>query len=124
MSMAWIAARLLVVQVAVGSISALVWLALGGSRFGLAALAGAACVVLPGAYFAIKAMSHGPGSRPEDMLKALYAGAAVRLVLTAALLFMVVPLFKDALAPLMTTLVATLAVQWFALLWKGGNGRR
>jgi F0F1-type ATP synthase assembly protein I len=75
--------------------------------------------VVPGAWFALRMLSRGPGSRPEDMLGTFYAAAAVRLVLAAALLFILVPVFTDALVPLLTTLAAALAVQWFALLWKG-----
>lgn len=111
-----VAARILFFQAAITLLMAAGWSA-GGTGAALAALAGGACVLLPGVVFAARAGSSGPGSSPEDMLKALYSGAALRLLLAAGLLFMLVPVFADDLAPLLTTLAATLAVQWFALLW-------
>jgi hypothetical protein len=40
------------------------------------------------------------------------------LVMVTVLIFVLVPLFTDALVPFVTTLAAALAVQWVALLWK------
>lgn len=91
----------------------------GGAQAALAAAAGGACIVLPGAWFALRLSVRGPGASPEQMLGNFYVAAAVRLVVATALLFILVPVFKDALVPLLTTLAAVLAVQWFALLWKG-----
>lgn len=113
-----IATRILTAQAVVGAVAALAWWGFAGAQHGLSALAGAVCVVLPGGWFALKQRSRGPGSTAAEMLGAFYRGAAIRLVMVTVLIFVLVPLFTDALVPFVTTLVAALAVQWVALLWK------
>ncbi len=105
-----IATRILTAQAVVGAVAALAWWGFAGAHHGLAALAGAVCVVLPGVYFALKQRSRGPGSTAAEMLGAFYRGTAIRLVMVTVLIFVLVPLFKDALVPFVTTLAATLAV--------------
>lgn len=114
-----IAKRLLTTQLVIVATLALVWWVAVGGHDALAAAAGGACVLVPGWLFARKVASRGPGSSAGDMLGVFYRGAAIRFLMAAALLFVLVPLFTDALVPFLTALVAALAVQWSAMLWKG-----
>lgn len=113
-----IAKRLLTTQLVVLAALALVWWAAAGAHEALAAVAGGFCIVVPGALFARKVMSRGPGATAGQMLGAFYRGAAIRFVMAAVLIFVLVPLFRDALVPFMSALVAAIAVQWSAMLWK------
>lgn len=114
-----IAKRLLTTQSVVVVTLALVWWVAVGGHDALAAAAGGACVLVPGWFFARKVASRGPGSSAGEMLGAFYRGAAIRFLMAAVLLFVLVPLFTDALLPFLSGLVAAIAVQWSAMLWKG-----
>ncbi len=81
-----------------------------------AAAAGTAIALLPTLYFAVKVFSKAPGSAPHEVLRALYTGEAVKLILTAALFAIALRWFGGHFLPLITAYAAALATYWFVLL--------
>ncbi len=108
-------ARIVCGQLLLGGIVAAAWL-LAEPCAAAAAMFGVAIALLPTLYFAAKVFSKGPGSAPHDVLRALYTGEAVKLILTAALFVIALRWFAGHFLPLITAYAAALATYWFVLL--------
>lgn len=109
-----LARRIAVGQVAVTLASVLAWLAFAGPGAAGAALAGGLIALLPGLYFALRLFARDPGSSPQDMVKALYRGEAVKFFLTAMLFVLAIRWFAEWFPALIGTFALALAVQWVA----------
>lgn len=100
--------KLLAVQAAITVIAALAWLVGSGTEAGAASLVGGAIAVAPTAYFAARAFAPRPGAPPRRLLRALYAGEAVKLILTAGLFIIALRWFGGQFLPLITTYAVAL----------------
>lgn len=111
-----VAGRVVRMQVTIGVAGAAVWWLLAGPSAALAALVGGGISALVSAHFAIRLLAHGATSDPKAALGAFYRAEAMKLTMTAALVFIAVYALRDDAVPLITTLAATLAAYWLALL--------
>ncbi len=111
-----VALRLLLAQAAVGLAAASVWLLAAGASAAAAAGAGAAIALLPTAYFAAKVFSQRPGTAPRALLRAIYVGEVVKLILTAALFMIALRWLSGDFLALISTYAAALGTYWF-MFW-------
>jgi ATP synthase protein I len=113
--------RVLMIQAAVGvGVSMLAWFATGELTVGMSSLYGAAVAVVPGAL-----MARGMTSR----LSSMSAGSSavsfmlweVLKIAVSVLMLMLAPKLVQGLSwpALLVTLVLSIKVYWFALLWRG-----
>lgn len=110
---AWGVVRL---QLMIGIAGAALWLLMDGPMAALAAMAGAGISALLSFHFAARMLANGASSDPKAALGAFYRAEAMKLTLGTALIFIAVYLLRDDAVPLVTTLAATLAAYWLALL--------
>lgn len=98
-------------------LGAVIWSLASGAEAGLGALAGGAISVLLTLYFAIKVFSPPADSEPHVLLAAFAKAEALKLVLAVVLFSAAAIFLSHVYIPLITTFMATLAVNWFALLF-------
>jgi len=92
--------------------------ALVGSRsYALSAVLGGAAAFIPNLYFALR-VHKAAGQEARKIVRSFYAGESGKLVLTAALFFMIFQLPNIEILPLLSVYVAALSVFWFALLMR------
>jgi len=82
-----------------------------------AALAGGGINIAAALVFALRLFAPGPRAEPKKLVRALYAGAAIKFLVTAGLFALAIPVFADQIGALLGTFIATLVVYWLALLW-------
>lgn len=112
------ARRVLIGQIVLGGLiagSALGWL---GREAALASAIGMIAVVLPGWYFARRALGTMSGARPRERLGALYKGEIGKWVLTVSLLLVAVHQVPRQMPILMMTYIACVALHWAMLAVK------
>lgn len=90
------------------------WIVAGAAAAG-AALFGGAIVVLPGLWFARKALSRPGALEARQILGAFYKAEAGKLLLTTLLFFIGASVFGKHFAALMLTCIACLAMNWLLL---------
>ena len=110
-----LAALVLSIQFLVGGIAVVICGGLVGSRSALAALAGALIAIVPGFYFAIRAMRATPDATPKQVVNAFYRGEFGKLVLTVLGFVGAVNLLPEQFLPMILTYMACLAAYWVAL---------
>lgn len=93
---------------------AITWWLAGAAAAG-AALFGGAIVVLPGLWFARKALSRPGELEAKQVLGAFYRAELGKLLLTTLLFFIAALAFGKHFAALMLTCVACLAMNWVLL---------
>lgn len=111
------AKRIALYQLGIGCLAALLWSLGGGWKAGLSGFVGGAISATLTFYAGILNFGRAT-SDPGQMVKNFYRAEARKIVLTAVLFALAARFLKDELAPLAVTFVVTLAVYWFALLWK------
>lgn len=113
-----IARRVILWQVGVGVAGAVVWFVAGSPRDALAALAGGGIGAVLSLYMALKLMvAPGETLTAGRALGAFLWAEVVKLLLAVGLLYAAVQVFPDALAAVVTTFGASLAVYVIALRW-------
>lgn len=83
----------------------------------LSAVLGGAAAFIPNLYFALR-VYRSAGQEARKIVRSFYAGESGKLLLTAALFFMIFQLPNIEILPLLAVYVAALSVFWFALLMR------
>jgi ATP synthase protein I len=89
----------------------------GGWPKALSPLLGGFAAFVPNVYFAIR-MAASAGQPAQKIVRSFYAGETGKLLLTAALFFLIFQIPGIKLLPLLAGYVATLSIFWFALLMR------
>lgn len=89
----------------------------GGRAYALSAALGGAAAFIPNLYFALR-VYRSAGQEARKIVRSFYAGESGKLLLTAALFFMIFQLPNIEILPLLAVYVAALSVFWFALLMR------
>jgi ATP synthase protein I len=89
----------------------------GGRSETLSAVLGGAAAFIPNLYFALR-VHRSAGQEARKIVRSFYAGESGKLLLTAALFFMIFQLPNIEILPLLAVYVAALSVFWFALLMR------
>jgi ATP synthase protein I len=97
-----------VVSVAIG--------VLAGWAEAKSALLGGVTAFLPNAYFAAKFGRVDKTKTTKQIVRSFYVGETIKIILTAALFFLIFQLPDIAFIPLFIGFVSVLMVFWFALL--------
>lgn len=96
----------------------------GDSRASYSVLTGTLCGALPNFYLALKMFSMGVDSSAQQMLRAIYIGESLKIVLVAALLVVAIARLDVSVPYLLGGYLGTVVVQWFALLMPNSDGLR
>ncbi|MBL6985717.1 MAG: ATP synthase subunit I [Methylobacter sp.] len=88
-----------------------------GSSYALSAALGGAAAFIPNLYFALR-IHKSAGQEARKIVNSFYAGESGKLILTAALFFMIFQLPNIEILPLLAVYIAALSVFWFALLMR------
>jgi ATP synthase protein I len=110
--------RIVLSQLAIAAVAGLIASAIGGVTVGIAALAGGLINVIANLYFAVRVFGRGVRPAPE-VLRSFYAAEMVKLLITGALFFVTVVMWRLEFLPLLAGFTITLAVYWLALLPAG-----
>ena len=94
----------------------------GDSRASYSVLTGTLCGALPNFYLALKMFSAGVDSSAQQMLRAIYVGESLKIVLVAALLVVAIARLDVSVPYLLGGYLGTVVVQWFALLMPNTDG--
>ncbi|TAK64848.1 ATP synthase subunit I [Methylobacter sp.] len=89
----------------------------GGRPYALSAALGGAAAFIPNLYFALR-VYRSAGQEARKIVRSFYAGESGKLLLTAALFFMIFQLPNIEILPLLAVYMAALSVFWFALLMR------
>jgi len=89
----------------------------GAGPYALSAALGGAAAFIPNLYFALR-VRKAAGQEARKIVRSFYAGESGKLLLTAALFFMIFQLPNIEILPLLSVYVAALSVFWFALLMR------
>jgi len=89
----------------------------GARSYALSAVLGGAAAFIPNLYFAFR-VRKSAGQEARKIVRSFYAGESGKLLLTAALFFMIFQLPHIEILPLLSVYVAALSVFWFALLMR------
>ena len=90
---------------------------IGGRPYGLSASLGGVAAFIPNLYFALR-VHKSAGQEARKIVRSFYAGESGKLLLTAALFFMIFQLPNIEILPLLAVYIAALSVFWFALLMR------
>jgi ATP synthase protein I len=91
--------------------------ALWGKSYALSAALGGVAAFIPNLYFALR-VHKAAGQEARKIVRSFYAGESGKLLLTAALFFMIFQLPGIHILPLLSVYIAALSVFWFALLMR------
>lgn len=111
----WIVAA----QLAVAVLAAGVLLVWSTPRVAVSALAGGAIGVPGSLYLAVRLLWLGRHGSPQRIVRALYGGEAVKILVTAGLFAYAIVRFHPSVPAMLLTYLGTLLVYWFALLFTG-----
>lgn len=89
----------------------------GGKPYVLSAALGGAAAFIPNLYFALR-VYRSAGQEARKIVRSFYAGESGKLLLTAALFYMIFQLPNIEILPLLAVYMAALSVFWFALLMR------
>lgn len=89
----------------------------GGKPYALSAILGGAAAFIPNLYFALR-VYRSAGQEARKIVRSFYAGESGKLLLTAALFYMIFQLPNIEILPLLAVYMAALSVFWFALLMR------
>lgn len=110
-------AKILAGQMGVTLVAAVVFgLAMGG-KAALGALAGGGISLVLSLWMALRVFSVPAGAGPQAMLSAFVKAEAIKLVMAVALFSAAVIFLGHVFLPLVVTFVATLVVNWLALVF-------
>ena len=94
----------------------------GDSQASYSVLTGTLCGALPNFYLALKMFSMGVDSSAQQMLRAIYVGESLKIVLVAALLVVAIARLDVSVPYLLGGYLGTVVVQWLALLMPNSDG--
>lgn len=90
---------------------------MAGRSYALSAALGGAAAFIPNLYFALRVYKSA-GQEARKIVRSFYAGESGKLLLTAALFFMIFQLPNIEILPLLAVYIVALSVFWFALLMR------
>ncbi|WP_333877036.1 ATP synthase subunit I [Methylobacter sp.] len=88
-----------------------------GRSYAVSAVLGGAAAFIPNLYFALRVYKSA-GQEARKIVRSFYAGESGKLLLTAALFFMIFQLPNIEILPLLAVYIVALSVFWFALLMR------
>ncbi|MDO9140062.1 MAG: ATP synthase subunit I [Methylobacter sp.] len=88
-----------------------------GQSYALSAALGGAAAFIPNLYFALR-VRRSAGQEARKIVRSFYAGESGKLILTAALFFIIFQFPNIHILPLLSVYIAALSVFWFALLMR------
>lgn len=109
--------RVLLTQVGVLVFVSALMLSLFGWLEARSAFLGGMAGFLPTAYFAYR-IARSKGRSAQQIVRAFYAGESVKIIITAALFFLILQLPDILFMPLFAGFVSVIMVFWFALLMR------
>ena len=115
------ATRIALLQGLVGLVAAIPWAICTDVRSGLAALVGGMIGALLTIYAASKTFASS-ARHPQQAVSNFYRAEVRKFILAAVLFAVAVRIFGAHFAPVIVTFILTMAVYWFALLWKTSDG--
>jgi ATP synthase protein I len=89
----------------------------GGWQKALSPALGGMAAFIPNLYFALR-IYRSAGQEARKIVRSFYAGESGKLLLTAALFFMIFQIPNIEILPLLAGYIAALSVFWFALLMR------
>jgi ATP synthase protein I len=89
----------------------------GGWQKALSPALGGMAAFIPNLYFALR-IYKSAGQEARKIVRSFYAGESGKLLLTAALFFMIFQIPNIEILPLLAGYIAALSVFWFALLMR------
>jgi ATP synthase protein I len=89
----------------------------GGWQKALSPVLGGMAAFIPNLYFALR-IYRSAGQEARKIVRSFYAGESGKLLLTAALFFMIFQIPNIEILPLLAGYIAALSVFWFALLMR------
>jgi ATP synthase protein I len=96
---------------------------LGGVHAGYSALVGAVISVIPSFYLAVRMFRMDPSAPAERILRGMYLGETIKVLLTLALFVIALRLLDVDLLVVGLTYLASVAVYWLALLFPEKQAR-
>ncbi|MFT5175746.1 MAG: F0F1-type ATP synthase assembly protein I [Gammaproteobacteria bacterium] len=96
----------------------------GDSGASYSVLTGTLCGALPNFYLAVKMFSLGTDASADQMLRTIYVGETLKIVLTVALLAVAISRLDVSVPYLFGGYLSTVVVQWMALLMPNSDGLR
>ncbi|MCL1143831.1 ATP synthase subunit I [Shewanella gaetbuli] len=109
--------KIVMLQAAIVGGTSILLFVMWGVQYGLSALAGGLIAVLPNFVFATLAFSHAGASASGKVVKSLFLGEAVKLLLTIVLFAIALGLLKMDFGPLIATYALGIFVPWTAPLY-------
>ncbi len=111
-------------QAVAGAALAGVLAAGGDSRAAYSALTGALSGVIPNFYLALKMFSLAADAPAERLLRAVYVGETLKIAFAGSMLAVVISFLDVSVPYVIGGFLATVVVQWFALLMPVSDGLR
>jgi F0F1-type ATP synthase assembly protein I len=108
--------KILIGQLAVTLLAAALWWLGGSGPDAVGALAGGSISLVLTSLFALRAFAVHPDAGAQAMLSAFVRAEATKLVLAVVLFSAAAIFLSHVYIPLISTFLATLAVNWLALL--------
>lgn len=109
--------KILAGQAAVTFAAGFLFLATGGAQASIGALVGGGISLVLTAWTAVRVFSVGPEAGPQAMLSAFARAEAMKIVMAVVLFSAAAIFLSHVYVPLVMTFVATLVVNWAALLF-------
>jgi ATP synthase protein I len=108
--------KILIGQLAVTVLAGLLWWLGSGGREAVGALAGGGISLVLTTLFALRVFAVPPDAGAQAMLSAFMRAEATKIVLAVVLFSAAAIFLSHVYIPLISTFLATLAVNWLALL--------
>ncbi len=110
-----IAARLLIMQLALATVISFISWVVQDSKAAYSAMLGGLVATIPNVFFAFRLFGKGPLQSAQTIVNSLYRGEALKLVTTILLLILVFRFISVAAMPFFITYCLTLMVFWVFL---------
>jgi ATP synthase protein I len=108
--------KILIGQLAVTVLAAMLWWLGAGGQPAVGALAGGSISLVLTTLFALRVFAVSPDAGAQAMLSAIVRAEATKIVLAVVLFSAAAIFLSHVYIPLISTFLATLAVNWLALL--------
>ncbi len=109
--------KILIGQLAVTVLAAALWWLCAGGQEAVGALAGGSISLVLTSLFALRVFAVSPDAGAQAMLSAFVRAEATKIVLAVVLFSAAAIFLSHVYIPLISTFLATLAVNWLALLF-------
>ena len=111
-----------ITQIVAGALLYAALLAGGDSKAAYSVLTGTLCGALPNFYLALKMFSVSVDAPAEQLLRAAYVGASLKIAFATAMLAVAISMMDVSVPYLIGGYLGTVVVQWFALLMPNSDG--